>query len=243
MLNRPAFFAAVRSSPFGGKLKQGQVDGLNVILDEAEKRLTDLRQIAYVLATAFHETGQTIQPVRETFAESDAQAIARLDRAFKAGKLGQVKTPYWRGGWFGRGYVQLTFEANYRKMSAIVGVDLVSDPSRALEPRIAAVILVEGMILGSFTGKKLADYFPVNGNPQWRNARKIVNGTDRAALIEGYALDFFAALQKAIRVGPPPTIDPPFSLPPDPVPEPSQPAPEAGFFMRLLDFLRRLFRG
>jgi len=237
MIDRLAFFAAVRSSLFGGKLKQGQVDGLNVILDEAEKRLPDLRQLAYVLATVFHETGRLFQPVRETFAKTDAAAIANLDRAFKAGRLGSVKTPYWRDGWFGRGYVQLTHRDNYAKMSAILGIDLVADPSRAMEPRIAALILIEGMIRGSFsTGNTLARYFPANGNPQWRNARKIVNGMDRAAMIEGYALKFHAALAAADI---PDTFDPPFQLPPDPEPAPA--APRGGFFAALIAFLRRLF--
>lgn len=211
MIDRAAFFAAVRSSLFGGRLKQGQVDGLNVILEEAEKRLTDPRQIAYVLATAYHETGRTIQPVRETFATSDASAIARLDKAFRDGKLGQVKTPYWREGWFGRGYVQLTHRDNYAKMSAVVGVDLVSDPGRAMEPRIAALILVEGMKRGSFTGKGLDLYFPAGGNPKWQDARRIVNGTDRAATIADYARKFHAALTASER---PDFTDPPF-LPPE----------------------------
>jgi putative chitinase len=43
-----------------------------------------------------------------------------------------------------------------------------------------------GMRNGSFTGKKLSDY--INQNKcDYSNARRIINGVDRQALIAGYA--------------------------------------------------------
>jgi len=143
-------------------------------------------QAAYVLATVYHESAHTMKPVRETLASSDAQAISRLENAWKKGQLSWVKTPYWREGFFGRGYVQLTHKTNYEKASKRLGVDFVSNPSLVMKPDYAARILVLGMAAGWFTGKKLSDYITLSKS-DFTNARRIVNGTDRASLIAGYA--------------------------------------------------------
>lgn len=37
----------------------------------------------------------------------------------------------------GRGYIQLTGRANYTKYGALIGIDLIADPQRAVEPEIA----------------------------------------------------------------------------------------------------------
>ena len=197
MIDRAKLFAALRkreSGVFGTSLTKGQVEGIERILDETGDM--EVEKLAYILATAYHETGRTMQPVREAFAKSDEQAIARLENAWKKGKLKWVKTPYWRPdadgkAWFGRGYVQITHKANYQRLSPIAGVDLVADPDMALDPRIAAKILVCGMAGGLFTGKSLADYLPGD----YVGARKIVNGTDRAKTIAGYARSFEKALR------------------------------------------------
>ena len=191
-MNAEAFFAEARKQ--FGRLSQSQVDGINAILNATEGRKRS--HVAYLLATAWHETARTMQPVRETLAGSDAQAVARLDRAWKAGKLKQVKVPYWRFDdtgrtWLGRGYVQLTHRDNYRKAAALVGVDLLGNPSLALRADIAAQILVEGCEVGLFTGKKLADYLPGD----YVNARRVVNGLDKANAIAAHAVAFEAALR------------------------------------------------
>jgi hypothetical protein len=52
---------------------------------------------------------------------------------------------------------------------------------------------MRGMFEGWFTGKKLEDY--IFGNTcDYVGARKIVNGTDRAETIAGYAEKFQSAL-------------------------------------------------
>lgn len=190
-MNRAAFFDAARA--IFGRLLQSQVDGINAILAAADGRPRS--HVAYLLATAWHETARTMQPVRETLAASDAQAVARLDRAWKSGRLGQVRVPYWRvddtgRAWFGRGYVQLTHRDNYRKAAALVGADLLGNPSLALRADIAARVLVEGCEVGLFTGKRLADYLPGD----YVGARRVVNGTDKAHTIAGYARAWEAAL-------------------------------------------------
>lgn len=208
-MNRKAFFDALRrrdSGLFGTSLSQGQVEGVEAILDEAERRGTPLRQLAYILATAYHESAHTMQAVRETLAKTDDGAIAALEKAWKAGKLKWVKTPYWRKdadgkSWFGRGLVQITHKANYQKLGLLIGVDLVKDPSKALELSTAVQILFAGMELGSFTGKSLDHYISNGrtdfGRTDYEGARQIVNGTDKAALIAGYAVAFERALVAA----------------------------------------------
>src|SRR5690606_26856048 len=146
-------------------------------------------QCAYVLATAHHETAGTMKPVRETLASTDAKAKELLTKAWKAGKMKWVTRDYWSGGFFGRGYVQLTHEENYRKAGQKLGVDLVGNPSKALDPDIAVEILVLGMRDGWFTGKRLSDYITLSRS-DYTGARRIVNGTDRADLIAGYAKTF-----------------------------------------------------
>lgn len=219
---------------FGGSLTQDQVSGLLVIL-EAWKKVGsgNLRDLAYILATARHETADTMQPVRETLASTDAKAKERLTKAWKAGKLGQVKTPYWNDGFFGRGYVQLTHKANYERAGKKLGIDLVADPSKALIPEIAALILIRGMQEGWFTGKKLSD-FPSD----FVSSRAVVNGSDRAALIAGYAYSFLQALEKAVQAAQPAPA-------PIPAPQPQTPASEApkpriGFWQAMLNILLAL---
>lgn len=194
-MNREAFYAGIRPL-FGGEMKQAQVDGCERIMAACDR--LPITWAAYMLATALHETASTMQPVRETLARTDAEAVNRLERAWKAGRLKWVKTPYWRFDdsgktWLGRGYVQLTHRDNYTKASQLVGVDLLADPSRAMHPEIAAKILVEGSVRGMFTGKRLADYLPGD----YTGARRIINGTDRAAMIAGYARRFEDALASA----------------------------------------------
>lgn len=229
-MNRAVFFAALRrrgSGVFGTSLTQAQVDGMETIL--AACAGLRLPFVAYILATAYHETAYTMQPVRETLADTDDKAIARLERAWTAGRLKWVKTPYWRKDadgktWLGRGYVQLTHKVNYARAGKELGVDLVADPTLAMQPTIAALILVRGSMEGWFTGKKLADYAAGDGF-DYVNARAVINGDVKGngAKIAAEAKAFEAALIEAgwnAKVTPiRPTIAPP--PPPAPAPKPT----------------------
>lgn len=188
--NQALFFSTVRTTLFGGKLTQAQVDGLSAIIRNWPEK-QDARWIAYSLATAYHETGRTMEPVRETFAKSDAEA--RLKLKSRAYAKGDSETGH---AYYGRGLVQLTWRVNYEEWGAELGVDLVNNPDFALDLTNAAKILVGGMMKGTFTGKTLARYFnEITDDP--RNARRIINGTDRAADIAGYHAQFLDALLKA----------------------------------------------
>lgn len=171
-INRDTFFAYARRAPFGGRLTQSQVDGVNKILDEWERRrLTDTRQLAYILATVFHETAATMQPIRERGSEKYLRS-----------------KPYYP--WVGEGLVQVTWEKNHRKFGATAPGQLMTWP-------IALRALFDGMLEGMFTGKKLASYFTASVDDPV-NARRVVNGTDKAQLIAGHHAAFLGALEHAL---------------------------------------------
>lgn len=176
--NPEAFFPAVRVELFRGYLKQPQVDGINALL-AAWQGAADLRFVAYALATAYHETAQTMQPIAE-------YGLGKGRRyGIPAGPYGKV--------YYGRGFVQLTWCSNYQTASDKLGVDLVKDPDLALDPIIAAKVMSQGMTEGWFTGHKLADFF--GARTDWLHAREIINGMDHAAEIAGYAIRFLNALK------------------------------------------------
>lgn len=208
-----AFFDAVRETVFGGSIAQSQVDGIEIIQEAWEKHGDgDDFKLAYLLGTAFHETARTMQPVRETLAKTDAKAKEILTKSWKAGKLPWVKKDYWSGGFFGRGYVQLTHRENYQKAGDKLGLDLVSDPSKAMIPEVAALILVRGCMEGWFTGRKLSHYI-TKTDADYIGARKVVNGTDKAALIAGYATSFYRAIEASRKAKPVPSVPVPADTP------------------------------
>lgn len=179
--DRKIFFDGVRRDLFGGRLAASQVAGMEVILDAAPATLPS-EHLAYALATAKWETAHTMQPIAE-YGRGAGRAYGRRD-------LTTGRTYY------GRGYVQLTWKANYRKASEELAVDFVTDPDRAMEPALAARIMFRGMAEGWFTGKRLDQYFRA-GLDDPVGARRIINGTDRAAEIAGLHRKFLAALRAA----------------------------------------------
>jgi len=138
-----------------------------------------LQQTAYMLATAWWETARTMKPVREGFYLGDrAEAFRRTLRYYP---------------WYGRGYVQLTWEANYRRAGQAVGADLIADLDLALSAEIAAEVLVQGSLEGWFTGKKLGDYVRA-GRCDYISARRVINGMDCAGEIARIADEYEDAL-------------------------------------------------
>lgn len=183
-MNLKIFFNEVRYSPFPGKLTAQQVVGCEYLIKEfARRNWTDDRMLAYILATAYHETAHTMQPIKE----QGSRAYLESKRYYP---------------WIGRGYVQLTWQANYQKfrqsVKALFNVDIIANPDTAMIPAVAAYIAFEGMQNGTFTGKSLSDYFNETQPPDyWYEARRIINGTDQATKIAGYARSFFVAITMA----------------------------------------------
>lgn len=142
---------------------------------------------AYVLATAYHETGN-FRWLREIWGPTPAQM-----RYEGRADLGNTVAGDGRR-FMGRGYVQITGRRNYADWGKRLGLDLTDRPDMAEEPDIAAQILVEGMRIGTFTGRRLSHHFGA-GHADYAGARRIVNGTDRAELIAGYARSYEAAIR------------------------------------------------
>jgi len=215
MIDRKSFYDAVRASPFPGFLTEEQVAGMGAILAEWEHRkLPDVRHLAYMLATAYHETAHRMQPITEYGSRT---YFNRYEGRKDLGNTVAGDGYKFRG----RGYVQLTGRRNYTLASGKLGVDLVNDPARALEPTLAAAIMFVGMSEGWFTGKELGDYINA-AETDFLNARRIINGTDKALLIAGYAEAFHKALVAAVR---PETGIPASTPPPRHPPQPDDPGP------------------
>jgi putative chitinase len=216
-INRSFFREHVAETLYRGHMSMAQVEGHDALLDywEAHHSKKDDRWLAYMLATAYHETGRILQPVEENlnysaerllavfphrFTPQEARAYARhperIANRIYGGRLGN-RNEASGDGWLyrGRGLVQITGRANYENFK------LAQDPARALDPDTAIRLLVEGSIAGSYTGKSLADYFR-GDEADWVNARKIINRLDRAIDIASYARRYYAAISYTSALAP-----------------------------------------
>lgn len=199
LANPAAFFAHVRANLFGGTLTQAQVAGMNAIVDAWSKHGDgNLQRLAYVLATPHVETGGRYEAIYE---QGQKSYFDKYDPGTAVGKrLGNTK----RGDGYryrGRGLVQITGRSNYARVGREFGLDLLANPDLALDLELAARILVVGTLKGWFTGKGLSDYIDDKDDAdsvelaEFKQARRTVNGQDKAALIAGHALVFEAALK------------------------------------------------
>ena len=162
--------------PFG-ELSELQKDSLSFVLYKlSESIITDQRQQAYVLATIKHETAETYRPIKEL------------------GSPNYLKSKSYYP-FIGRGYVQLTWEANYKRFGNLLRIDLLTMPELAQRPEIAWKITELGMTKGLFTGKKLSDYFN-NDETDFYHARRIINVMDRAEMIKEYAELFYKVISE-----------------------------------------------
>jgi len=180
-INRKYYFDSVRGALFSGHMTQAQVDGQTALLDSGEQLQWDDRWLAYLLATTYHETALTMQPIAE----------------YGCGKgkpYGQPDGPYDQC-YYGRGFVQLTWYDNYLKQDAKLKLNdaLVKDADLALDLQVAVDVIFGGMRDGDFTGVGLGKYIN-DTQTDFYNARKIVNGLDQASTIQGYAVKFLNAI-------------------------------------------------
>lgn len=197
-MNRKAFFDHLRATLYAPRIDADELSGTEFILDAFAGQ--PLAYTAYALATTYHETAHTMQPIKERGKASYFHRMYDINgqRPEVARRLGNTMPG--DGVLFaGRGYVQLTGRSNYIKAAAKTGYPLVGNPDLAMRPDIAAHILLHGMSEGWFTARSFASYLPSKGKAtrsDYTAARRIINGTDRAAMIAGYALEYQAALIK-----------------------------------------------
>ncbi len=181
------FFASLRAGLLGPTLSKNEIGGCNAIL--AAMAGAPLAHCAYALGTAYHETAATMQPVREAYWLSEAWRRAHL-RYYP---------------WYGRGYVQLTWDTNYKRADKELGLGgtLVANLDLAMDPAIAAKIMRRGMDEGWFAGDasgrhNLKRHLPSSGEAtlgQFTAARRIINGRDKDTLIARHAIQFQNALK------------------------------------------------
>jgi len=177
-LDHKKFFDGFKSD-FDDSLEQSQVDGIEFLLTAFENDMHwgDIRNIAYALATIYHECAGSMVPVEEGYYLGNEARVKKFQKTLRY-------FPF-----FGRGYVQLTWRKNYEHAGKALGIDFIANPDLLLDPQNAFDVLTLGMFEGWFTGKKLRDF--IHGSVcDYKNARTIINGHDRAALIAGYAIKF-----------------------------------------------------
>jgi putative chitinase len=176
-----------------GALDNIQTSGLRGLLGFCEKdnHVSDVRWTAYMLATVKHECGNRWQPIEEC---GKGRNMAYGTPVRVKGNDGKIYT----NTYYGRGYVQLTWVDNYRKMSynLNLGDDILVHPERALEASIAYRIMSFGMRNGSFTGVCLSDCIS-RSKCDYHGARQIINVHDQAPLIQGYAQKLEALLRES----------------------------------------------
>jgi uncharacterized protein YraI len=216
-IDRQKFFAAYEAA-FGAITKPERKAGFDKLLGAAENdpQITDIRWLAYMLATVKHECADRWLPIEE-FSKG---------KGLKYGKPVTVTDPAgneYTHVYYGRGYVQLTWDWNYKAMGEKLGNRLLYEPELALDPVVAYRIMSIGMRNGSFTGKGLSKY--INDEQcDYVNARRIINGTDKAQTIAGYAAKLEAILRASVVA----STDGVPNLP-EPQPQPDAPAAGARF--------------
>jgi hypothetical protein len=189
MINRKLTYSNINKN--FGKLSQSQVIGFEAIFNMwGFLKLTDMRWLAYILATIWHETAKTMQPIEE----------------FGKGKGRKYGQRFWYSGkiytdilaiFYGRGHTQNTWRDIYLKLTLVnkKGWNFVKHPELLLQMEPSIWATFHAMITGLYTGQKLQDHFnsKVN-NPT--TARKIINGKDKAILISGYHYKFLKSIIK-----------------------------------------------
>lgn len=171
-----------------------------------EKKCCNKYRIAYMLATVKLETGHTFNPVEEAnwlswkvrkkYFEDMYDPVLGKNEARK-NKAIEIGNTFLGDGvkYYGRGYVQITGKTNYQKMKDKFNIDFVNDVTKVTEHEWAMKILIYGSEEGIFTGKKLSNYIS-DSKKDYTNARRVINGIDKASTIAGYA----EKIEKGIKI-------------------------------------------
>ncbi|MED6004885.1 MULTISPECIES: glycoside hydrolase family 19 protein [Enterobacteriaceae] len=185
-----------------GKLSESQVSAFNHIVSaiDADKSIS-YPQAAYILATIWHETARTMLPIAEygkgngrpygTWLKNSKGQLYCYKDGSKSSVYLHEEYPHL---YYGRGETQNTWFANYEKLSKVFGVDFLHNPDLLLTQEWSTPVTIYSMKTGLYTGKKLSDYIH-QSKKDYVNARRIINGTDKANLIAGYADTFEKALR------------------------------------------------
>jgi predicted chitinase len=172
-------------------LTQQQVDSIESVFNYWETKNIDNKYfLAYIFATIKHECGDTWVPIEEKGSNN------YLSKYFTNPTLKRwLSNLRLSDSWVykGRGFCQITGRGLYKKIGDLIGVDLINHPELALQPDVASKIIIDGMLQGWFTGKKLLTYYD-RGIFDSNNARRIINGIDKASVISNYYIKFTKCL-------------------------------------------------
>lgn len=176
MINKISFTNRLKTFGLYQSATTLQVSGCMDIIDAfVATNTNDLRKLAYILGTVYHETAKKMQPVKEFGGEKYLRS--------------KVYYPY-----YGRDLVQTTWLVNYEKVKKFIGIDVVSNPELIGVMPLSARVAVVFMLNGWYTRKKLDDYFNEK-KEDWVNARRIINGLDKAKEIALIAQKFYECLK------------------------------------------------
>ena len=197
MINRIVFINKLRTTQlYNHDLSAGQLQGMTAILDEWESNpnYKDIRWLSYILATVYHETARTMQPIEEWGKGKGKPYGSKL----KYGKGPNKRVPYTTPDklYYGRGHTQNTWYEIYEKLTKANknGWDFLNEPELLLLMKPSIWATFYGMTTGLYTGRKLAHYFD-GSTEDAINARRVINGTDKAELIKLYYQRFMECLR------------------------------------------------
>lgn len=197
MVNRASFFNRLKTYGLFSKLNTGNVQGMAAIIDEYERLgWFDLRWLAYIMATVYHETIRTMQPIEELGRGKGKPYGSKLKYGGGPGKRVAYTCP--DKIYFGRGHTQNTWFEIYEKLSNTKRAkdenwDFLNNPELLLQMKPSIWATFFAMSTGLYTGRKLSQYF--DGAKEYPvKARAIINGSDKAELISGYYVKFLKCL-------------------------------------------------
>lgn len=189
--NEKAFYDAIRIPLFGGSLSHNRFRLISELLSAVTSAPgLNAELAAYIFATAHWETDHF------SSMEENASGEAYEGRA----DLGNDQ-PGDGKRFKGRGFVQITGRRNYGWAAKVTGIDLLVYPERAAEPVVAAVLIVDGMLTGAFTGVGLGKFINA-GRVDFVGARAVINGSDSAQEIAVIARKYLAAFDAALKAAP-----------------------------------------
>jgi len=193
-INRETFYS-LYIHHFGIIQHQSVVDGLNFILDSmyGEYKFDYQSHESSFLAQIKHETGGLFQPITE---RGSKEYFNKYEPDTQIGK--NLGNRHIGDGYLyrGRGFLQVTGRENYRKFSDLIMVDLISNPDKALDPTISYKISYYGVRAGLFTGVSFYRYMN-SARTDFKNARRVVNGLDKADKIAKDSETFNHILSRA----------------------------------------------
>jgi predicted chitinase len=172
----------------------GFEDSLRDVFDYAskDKRITNKKQLAYLLATARKESDYSLQRWESDYL-CGKQGVAYQDKPcqkaldYYRSTTGGKKDYYTLGTddkglpYFGRGLIQLTGKSNYDYYGKKVGVNLVKNADKALQNKTSYDIAVEYLMEkrgGAYAdGNRKRSTFDLVSDGNFSLARKSVKGS------------------------------------------------------------------